>query len=224
MAKSLQKIQAVKLRKAGKSMLEIAKLVGVSKSTASVWCRDIPLEKEQILALQKKIGWGRMKGSKLRREKRLKEIVELEQEGQDMVGNIQKDHLLFLGAGLYWGEGVKSARVGISNSDPNILIVGMAWLAKIWGIKKSDLIVRIGINEIHIARVLDVEKYWSKTLDIPLSQFSKTTLIKARNKKIYSNFNEHYGTAMIRVRKSKNLLHRIKGLISCLSNKTLLSS
>ncbi len=224
MAKSIQKLKALKLRASGKSIKEIAQIVGVSKSSASLWCRDVPLKPEHSLILQQRIGWGRLKGSRIRREKRLKEIEVLDKKGKAMVDFVKRDHLLFLGAGLYWGEGVKNYRVGISNSDPNVLIVAIAWLEKIWGISREDLIARIGINEIHVDRIGVVEEYWSKKLNIPKSQFRRTTLVKAKNKKVYANFSEHYGTLMITVRRSRSLLHKIKGLISCLPEKVLLSS
>lgn len=42
-----EKIRAIKLRKLGKSYSEIRKQVKVSKSTLSLWLRDIKLTPEQ---------------------------------------------------------------------------------------------------------------------------------------------------------------------------------
>ena len=46
MAKSAQKLQARTLRRQGKSIGEIAKIVGISKDSASHWCRDVALTKK----------------------------------------------------------------------------------------------------------------------------------------------------------------------------------
>ena len=47
MAKSLKKIKALKLRQSGMSIKEIASTIGISRSTASVWCREVVLSKSQ---------------------------------------------------------------------------------------------------------------------------------------------------------------------------------
>jgi len=71
----------------------------------------------------------------------------------------------------------------------------------------------IGINEIHFNREAIVKEYWSRILGINLNQFTKTSFKRARNKKVYENFNDHYGTLRIRVRKSIHLYMKIIGLI-----------
>ncbi len=49
-----EKQKAIELRKQGLSYSEIRKKVDVSKSTLSIWCRDINLSNEQVLLLSKK--------------------------------------------------------------------------------------------------------------------------------------------------------------------------
>ena len=48
MAKSKEKLQALRLRRKGESIKKIAKLVKVSVSTASLWCHDVELTDSQI--------------------------------------------------------------------------------------------------------------------------------------------------------------------------------
>lgn len=226
MAKFKEKIIAQELRQQGKSIKEIAKLLGVSKSSVSIWCRDIVLTAEQIENLQKRMGTkgsyeARLKGAKIQHERRLQQIKQLQEEGLKMIDSLSKRDLLLIGAALYWGEGMKKeGRARLGNSDPAIIQFMVNWFQSIWGIPKDQLTPSILINEIHKNRVHQVEQYWSDLLNIPLTQFTKTVFIKAKNKKIYKNFQDHYGTLIVSVRKGSNLRHKINGLIAALSQKS----
>lgn len=67
MAKPLLRIKARKLREKGESVNKIAEKLGVSKSTASYWVRDIILSLNQLEKLRsnslKGAERGRLKGS-----------------------------------------------------------------------------------------------------------------------------------------------------------------
>lgn len=218
MAKSKEKNQALKLRQKGKSIKDIAKRLKIAKSTVSLWCRDIRLTPEQIQKLHEKMvkgGYrGRMKGARLQYERRLKRIKEWKKIGVERIGKLSNRDLLIAGLALYWGEGSrKTRRVSLSNSDPKIIQFIIKFLKRVFDIDKSRLTAYVGINRIHKNRVQEVENYWSKTTGIPKEQFTKTTLIKSKNKKKYSNFSVHYGTVTIKVRKSADLYYCIMGLI-----------
>jgi len=219
MAKTKEKNEVLKLRRKGKSIIDISKKIDVSKSTVSVWCRDIKLTKEQIENLrQRKIkgGYaGRMKGARMQYERRIKKIKDYEKKGVKEIGKLSDRDLLIAGLALYWGEGSKKTRrVSFSNSDPKIIKFIIKILRKVFKIKKDRLSAYIGINRIHKDRVEEVEDYWSKITGISRNQFTKTTLIKSKNKKRYSNFAVHYGTITIIVKKSSDLYYQIMGLIN----------
>ncbi len=218
MAKTKEKNKALELRQKGKSIKEIAKKVGVVKSTVSFWCRDIKLTSKQIEELHKKMikgsYKGRMKGARIQYERRIKKIKKYNKEGIRQIGRLSNRDLLIAGLSLYWGEGSKKTRsVSLSNSDPKIIKFAIKFLKRTFNIDKNRLGAYIGINRVHRNRIEDVENYWSKITGIPGKQFTKTTLIKAKNKKNYSNFQVHYGTITIKVRKSADLYYRIIGLI-----------
>ena len=80
-----------------------------------------------------------------------------------------------------------------------------------YDIKSSDLILRVSINESHADRVREVKDYWSALTNIPQDQFSKTSLIKTRSKKMYANRQNHFGTLRVKVRRSTALRRRIMG-------------
>ncbi len=228
MAKFREKIKAQELRQQGKSIKEIAKFLGVSKGSISIWCRDIVLTVEQIESLQKRMSTkgsydARLKGARTQHERRLQQIKRLQEEGFKIIESLSKRDLLLIGAGLYWGEGMKKeGRARVANSDPTIIKFMVNWFQILWGIQKEQFTLQILINKIHKKRVKEVERYWSNLLGISPTQFTKTTFIKAKNKKIYKNFQDHYGTLLVSVRKGGDLRHKINGLISALFQKSFL--
>jgi len=222
MAKSKEKNIALELRKNGESIKDIAKKLKIVKSTISLWCRDIILTPEQIQRLHQKMikgGYkGRMKGARLQYERRLKKIKELKDKGSSRLGKLSDREFLAAGAALYWGEGSRKRRdVKINNSDPDMIKFMIEWFRRFWDIKKDRITLYVTINKIHKNRVQEVENYWSRVTKISKSQFTKTVLITAKNKKNYKNFPIHYGTLTIRVKRPVEIHHQIIGLIEGLS-------
>jgi transcriptional regulator with XRE-family HTH domain len=219
MAKSEERNKALELRQKGESIKEIAKKLRIAKSTVSYWCRDIKLTPAQIQRLHKRMiigGYrGRLKGARMQYERRLKITKELKKQGEDLLGLISVRDFMVAGAALYWGEGSKKEKQGVrvTNSDPEIIKFMLKWFIHIWGIRKNQINLSIMINKIHGNRVKEIEEYWSKLTKIPLEQFHKTILIKAKNKKNYKNFPTHFGTLTINIKKSTNLHRQIIGMI-----------
>ena len=168
------------------------------------------LEKRRIKGGYK----GRLKGARRQLEKRLARTKRLRKEGSKLINKLSKRDLLLIGTGLYWGEGTKNNRARITNSDPEIIKFMLKWFESVWGVSKDRFSCQVLINEIHRRRVSEVENYWSTLTGIPKSQFTKTTLIKTKNKKKYDNFRIHFGTLVVTVRRGTNLRHKIEGVIS----------
>jgi DNA-binding transcriptional regulator YiaG len=78
MAKSLKKLRAVSLRKKGTSVGDIARMLGVSKSTASIWCQGIALtdkQKDRLVQKVIKAGHvGRLLGAQSNKDKKIENI------------------------------------------------------------------------------------------------------------------------------------------------------
>ncbi|MDD3481089.1 MAG: helix-turn-helix domain containing protein [Patescibacteria group bacterium] len=222
MAKSKEKIQATSLRRKGKSLTEISDILDISKSTASLWCRNIELTKSQIKALEKKritgSYMGCLKGARAQRNKREEQEKRLLQEGISETSGIGKKEFFTAGLGIYWGEGMKTSGVtGIVNSDPKMIKFMIIWFKTFCEAKNKDFICRVGINQKHQGRVKYIEKYWSKTSGIPLSQFTKTAIYKSESKKEYLNPENYYGTLRIKIRNGSRHQRKIKGWIEGLS-------
>lgn len=218
MAKSLLRLKARALRKQGVSVKTIARTLEISRSTTSIWVRDIILTIEQLEQLQNSMlqgsERGRIKNAFLQKEKRRQLLVESKRIGAEKLANLTEREFLISGLALYWGEGgKKNRRVEFCNSDPKMIKFLLLWLQAHFNIKTEDLICAVGINEAHSEREQIVKAYWSEMIGIPIEQFRKTSFKKVTNKKIYENFNEHFGTLSVLVRKSSNLYFEIVGLI-----------
>ena len=220
MAKIIEKIKAQELRQKGWSINEIAQKLNISKSTTSVWCRDISLTPIQIQRLVEKQTSksykGRLKGLEKIRQKRLQEVKFLRKEGIKEIKKLNKKEFLIAGIAIYWSEGYTAPvnyEVGFTNSDPKMVLFMLEWFKNCCKVSNNRFSFRVGINEIHKDRVKKVEKYWSQLTGIPLSQFNKVSLKKTKIKKIYKNYNEYYGTLRIKVRQGTRLRRKIDGWI-----------
>ena len=218
MAKSIEKITARRLRLEGKSLKAIADKLHVSKSSASLWCKDIGLSEKQIEILQANMAQGsyvgRLKWGKIQREKKQNKITECNKIGEEEFKHLSKQDIFMLGMGLFLGEGTKGgSRVRFTNADPVIIKIFIVWLKRIFGVTNKDIYYRVMINEIHKYREKKVREAWSEILNVPLNQFQKTVFIKAKNKKIYENMEVYLGTMALTVLKSSWLQYKILGLV-----------
>lgn len=213
------KLEAKRLRKQGCGLNHIARTLGVSKSTASLWCRDV-----RIPASAKALLDGRTKKNSLdglaryaanQKKLRRQAITEAELAGVRNLGSLSKRDIYCIGLGLYWGEGYKrgSQEFGFTNSDPRMVEFYIKWLGVVFSVPKTDLIFRVSINMQHQSRVKKVEEYWQALLNVPVTQFTKTSLIKTVSKKKNSNKNNHMGTLRIKVRKGTRMRREILGAI-----------
>lgn len=222
MAKPYLRLKARKMRTDGESVKEIARELKVSKSTVSLWVRDIILSVEQLERLKKRQMVGAEKGrlcnALLQKRKRLKLIEDGKRQGIEKLGNLSEKEFFVAGIALYWAEGNKKTRkVRFCNSDPRLINFMIEWLKKSFRIRTEDLVADVGINEIHRPREKAVKKYWSEVTDIPIARFRKTSFKKSKNKKIYANYNEHYGTLNVEVLRPARFYYKIMGFIEGLT-------
>lgn len=223
MAKSELRLQAISLRKNGESVRNIAKKLKVSKSTVSLWTRHIVLSVQQVEELKKRVligsELGRLRGSLVQKEARLQRIKKCDEEAVKNLRTLSTRELDILGTSLYWAEGNKLNRqVKLCNSDPKMIKLFLKWLKEIYQIPVSELYCQVGINEAHYDRDLLVKEYWSKLTQIPLKNFNKTSFKKYPLRKVYENFNDHYGTLSVNVNRPARIFYDILGKIHAISN------
>jgi hypothetical protein len=116
--------QARALRAEGKTLAEIAQILSVSKSSVSLWVRDVPFTPSPR-------NYGPQRRRQPLRERRLREIEKLNREGTARIGELSGQAFLAAGAALYAGEGGKTdGEVNFSNSDPDMVRLFCAWLRR----------------------------------------------------------------------------------------------
>jgi len=224
MARIIEKDKALKLRQKGESINEIAKRLDIPKSTVSVWCRDIQLTPNQIARLTKKQESesykGRVKFLERIRKERLDQVSKLREEGLREIGKISKRDLFIAGIAMYCSEGVTSSNsdeVSFSNSDPGMILLMLKWFKEVCSVLNNQVVIQIRVNKIHKHRIKEIENYWSNLTKIPLSQFTKTILIKSKSKKVYPEGDTYYGTIRIKIRRGTQLRRKINGWIEGLT-------
>ena len=224
MADIEKKEKAQSLRRQGQGINDIAEKLIVSKSTVSYWCKDIELTKVQISKLREKQKISGIKALlatfEKKRQQRILLVRNLMQQGKKEVGSITRRELFLLGLALYWGEGYKrgNEEVGFTNSDSKIIRLIIKWFKICYHINPDDFILRVSINELHKNRVSEVVGYWVKETSLDISQFTKTSLIKTKSKKIYRDIGTHFGTLRLKVRRGANLRRRILGSLEALGD------
>lgn len=226
MANITKKLLAQELRHRGWSIAEIAKELNMHKSgSISKWCRDIVLTPEQIERLTERQESGSYKGRVIATEKlrkdRLEEVELMRQEGLKEIGAMDERDLFIAGLGMYWSEGETypgGDRLSFINSDPKMILFMLKWFRDICEVLDDRFSLQVKINEIHQNRTKEIENYWSDLTGIPLAQFTKTILIKAKLNKIYPNPNGYFGTLRITVRQGTKLRRKLNGWLEGLAN------
>jgi hypothetical protein len=157
--------QARLLRGQSWTLQDIADELDVSKSSVSVWVRDVEFVPSPRRTARRR-GPNRLQVAKQA------EIESLLAEGRRRVGRLSEREFLVAGAALYAGEGSKRDReVGFANSDPRMILFFLAWLRHFFGIDEERLRLRLYLHE-----DLDLDaaiRFWSSMTNIPRTQFQR---------------------------------------------------
>ena len=151
------------MRADGRTLADIAARLGVSRSSVSLWVRDVEFTPSP-----------RRSGAQRRphpfHERKLQEIAELDAHGRARIGVLTDDAFLAAGVVLYAGEGSKTGgAVKFVNSDPGMVTLFCSWLRRYFEIDESRLRARLYLHE-----GLDLEaaeSHWSDVTGIPRWQF-----------------------------------------------------
>ncbi len=176
------------MRKKGMSYSQIKEKLNVSKSTLSSWLYNMPLSAKRIRELQADSPIRIEKYRNTMRAKREKKFAEAYQEMSQKIKKLSSRELFLAGLFLYWAEGSKTTNgaVGLTNTNPNMLKFYIRWL-ELFGVTRNQLRVHL-----HLYSDMDIkkgEKYWSKELSIPLSQFRKSYIKDSK----FSSITYHNG-------------------------------
>src|ERR1035437_3910660 len=107
------KLKARKLRREGLSIKNIERKLGVSRSSVSLWVRDVVLSASQIKKLYADKITGSLKGnyiaSKNKIERTRKLVEKATKEGEKEIGNLSSRDVFIAGVAMYFAEGTKSS-------------------------------------------------------------------------------------------------------------------
>jgi transposase len=213
--------RAIEMRDEGSSVPKIAAALGVSKSTAYLWTKHLPLP----FTPEEAAAW-RSERSKESATARWAPINEARDTARDAinraerrwVGELSDREVMMLGALCYGCEGTKAkpwepnrCRVTFINSDPGLILLFLRFL-ELAGEERGRLLYRIHIHE--SADVRAAERWWADLVGVPVEQFAKPTLKTHNPSTVRLNVGDSYrGCLIVRAPRSRELYWRIEGLV-----------
>ncbi|WP_345621024.1 hypothetical protein [Streptomyces ziwulingensis] len=198
--------RARELRLQGWTYNQIQTELRCSKSSVSLWVRDLPRPQQHPLDPRAKPG--------PRSAQRPVKHQHIETATVQDVGPLSERELFLVGVGLYWSEGAKakpgsSRRVIFVNSDPNMIRLFLSWL-DLLGVDTERRRFSVNIHE--SADVPRAEAHWAHLVGINVADLLKTSLKRHNPRTNRTNTGEGYhGCLRVAVLKSADLHRRIEG-------------
>lgn len=190
-----EKKECRKLRQQGLSLNDIVKSVKVSKSSVSLWVRDIDLTNEQREKLQLR-DKSYIKYSENFRNKRR----EYQAQGREKIYNEDKGYAF--GCALFWGEGTKCKNyVRLTNSDVKMISYFVKFLRKYFSVEDNNFSITFQYYLNNGLTLEDMQSYWCNQLKLPGNCLRKCTL----KSKYYNNTKvKHiYGICTVSINNTK---------------------
>ncbi|WMX46646.1 hypothetical protein RGF97_19930 [Streptomyces roseicoloratus] len=212
-AKDELRARARELRLQGMTYGQIQVELGCSKSSISLWVRDLPKPERRDPAEQARIAnrqrWEHELAVRDAKRQETKRTAALE------IGSLSERELLLVGTALYWAEGAKDKpyarreNVQFVNSDPGVIRLYLAWL-RLLEVEPGRLAFRVMIHT--SADAEGAKRYWADLIGVDPSSFQKTTIKKHNPKTVRKNVGPDYrGCLVVRVLQGAELYRRIEG-------------
>lgn len=159
---------ARKLREEGLSVREIERRLGVARSSASLWVRDVELTAGQRESLRHAPRPGIAAFHRRRRELHQSEGRAVARRGETLHA---------IGCMLFWGEGSKEVNMAqLVNSDPALLLLFARFLRHYFDVPDEKFRVKCNLFADHVERQREIEQYWVDTLELPRACLTKSTV------------------------------------------------
>ena len=197
--KTAEREQARKLRREdGRSVKELAALLGVSRSSISLWVRDIELTEGQRQALRRRMG-GRIDGSRVNTLRARERHRRAQEAGRAAARRGDAVHAA--GCMLFWAEGSRDRNsIRFTNSDPAMIKFFVSFLRTCYAVPDSKFAVTCNLFADHESRQREIEDFWLTLVDLPRTRLRKATVNR------YSKYSQKkrrnklpYGTCRITV-------------------------
>lgn len=202
--------RARELRTQGWTYNQIQAELGCSKSSISLWVRDLPpvAQASRPDTTAAKRGATRATRTHTATQEGLQNTAYAE------IRTLTPHELFLVGVGLYWSEGAKakagtSRRVIFVNSDPNMIRLFLLWL-DLLDVEPQRRRFSVNIHE--SADIAKAEAFWADQVGIKTSDLLKTSLKKHNPRTNRTNTGEgYYGCLRVAVLQSADLHRRIEG-------------
>ncbi|KUO18926.1 hypothetical protein [Streptomyces dysideae] len=205
--------RARELRRQGWTYNQIQAELGCSKSSVSLWVRDLPHPEPRCTPEEQRArmnaGLARLHAS------RDQERAATKQAAAAAIGELSDRELFIAGVALYWAEGSKDKSyrrtevLQFINSDPNVIKLFLRWL-ELLEVTRDRLTLRVSIHV--TADVEAAENFWAEIVGVDVSALSKATLKKHNPRTVRKNTSDAYhGCLAIYVRQSADLYRRMEG-------------
>ncbi len=220
-----EKLEALSLRRLGKSYGEILQVVPVSKSTLASWLKSVSLSKAQKQRFSEKRRLAALKGAYTMHQQRISTTEEIFREAKAEVSNISHRELWLMGIMLYWAEGSKikeytsNQTMIFSNSDPRMIKLFLTWCRICLKLTNEQIKFDIYVHEsAYVPGRL--KTFWSGVTGFDIDRFGKIYLkkhsIRTNRRK---TGDAYYGLLRVVIRRSTNLNRKVSAWIEEVSNQ-----
>ena len=201
--KTVERGQARELRAQGWSVKQIERHLGVSRSSVSVWVRDVKLGPEQRRALIERVRKGPLIAAERKAAAARARRLSYQQAGRQYAR--ERDASYAAGCMLYWAEGAKQRNSALlTNSDPELVTFFAQFLRSHFAVPDDAMRVRCNLYADDLEQQRAIENYWLERLGLPESCLRKSTVnmyskysLKKRTNKL------PYGTCTLVVHRSQ---------------------
>jgi transcriptional regulator with XRE-family HTH domain len=203
---------ARRLRAEGWSIKQIEQRLGVSRSSVSLWVRDIELRPEQQQILIERARLGPLASAERTIAAARARRLAFQLRGRKLVH--ERDSSYAAGCALYWAEGSKGRNsIHLTNSDPAVLAYFLRFLRVHFGVPDDRVSIYCNLFADHLQRQREIEDFWLRLLDLPPACLRKSQV------NVYSKYSQKkrknrlpYGTTRVSVH-STEIVQTIYGSI-----------
>lgn len=217
--------KALELRREGCPVGEIAQRVGVSKSTAYLWTRHLPLDPDLVRERRRSRSRA-MTDAQWSAHRAARDAARAGTVAATAawVRRLRYRELVLVGAALYWCEGGKAkpwrphdCQVKFINSDPMLVTLFLRFLDAL-GVPRASLRFRVSIHE--SADAAAAVRWWSGVVGVAPEEFQRTTLKRHQLSTTRLNVGADYrGCLTVNVLRSRRLYWKIEGIMKGMTDE-----
>ncbi|MEU9824508.1 resolvase [Micromonospora chersina] len=217
--------KALILRREGCPVGEIAERLRVSKSTAYLWTRHLPLDPELVLRRRRAGQQARADAQwSAHRAARDAARADTVAAAARWVRHLRYRELVLIGAAIYWCEGGKAkpwrphdCRIKFVNSDPMLVTLFLRFLDAL-GVPPADRRYRVSIHE--TADAAAAVRWWAELVEVPPERFQRTSLKRHRPLTTRKNVGADYrGCLTVHVVGASRVYWRIEGIMKGMTDE-----